>query len=216
MMRWSRPEVLNAVQELLRYMAGASMAHVKAMHRTMKYCIGTASRGLLLKPNGEWDGDPAYEFVITGRSDSDYAKDTDTHRSMSGTSTFLNGSPINTRSNTQKSVTLSVTEAELVAAMHCAQDMLANMRIIESMGLKVKKPMILEVDNKGAINLTHNWSVGGRTCHMEVQQYFLHDLKEENVILAKWISGDSNSSDLFAKNLAGPLFEKHMATYCGE
>jgi hypothetical protein len=32
----------------------------------------------------------------------------------------------------------------------------------------------------------------------------------------KWILGESNSSDLFTKNLAGPLFEKHMATYCGE
>jgi hypothetical protein len=216
MMRWSRPEVLNATRELSRYMSGASMAHVKAMHRTMKYCIGTASRGLLLKPTEEWDGDPAYEFVITGRSDSDYAKDTDTRKSVSGTSTFLNGSPINTRSNTQKSVTLSVTEAELVAATQCAQDMLFNMRIIESMGLKVRKPMILEIDNKGAVDLTHNWSVGGRTRHVEVRQYFLRDLKEEDVIVAKWISGDSNSSDLFTKNLPGPLFEKHTATYCGE
>ena len=192
------------------------MAHVKAMHRTMKYCIGKAERGLLLKPNCEWSGDPSFEFVIMGRSDSDYAKDTDTRKSVSGTSTFLNGSPINTRSNTQKSVTLSVTEAELVAAAQCAQDMLFDMRVIESMGLKVKKPMILEVDNKGAVDLTHNWSVGGRTRHVEVRQYFLRDLKEENVIVAKWISGDSNSSDLFTKNLPGPLFEKHMATYCGE
>jgi hypothetical protein len=216
MMRWSRPEILNSVRELSRYMSGASMAHVKAMHRTMKYCIGKAKRGLLLKPNCGWNGDPSFEFVITGRSDSDYAKDTDTRKSVSGTSTFLNGSPINTRSNTQKSVTLSVTEAELVAATQCAQDMLFNMRILESMGLKVKKPMILEVDNKGAVDLTHNWSVGGRTRHVEVRQYFLRNLKEENVIVAKWILGDSNSSDLFTKNLPGPLFEKHMATYCGE
>ena len=103
-----------------------------------------------------------------------------------------------------------------MAATQCAQDMLFNMRILESMGLKVKKPMILEVDNKGAVNFAHNWSVGGRTRHAEVRQYFLRDLKEENVVLVKWTSGDSNSSDLFTKNLAGPLFEKQMATYCGE
>jgi hypothetical protein len=216
MMRWSRPEILNSVRELSRYMSGASKAHVKAMYRAMKYCIGKAKRGLLLKPDCAWDGNPAFEFVITGRSDSDYAKDTDTRKSVSGTSTFLNGSPINTRSNTQKSVTLSVTEAELVAATQCAQDMLFNMRILESMGLKVRKPMILEIDNKGAVDLTHNWSVGGRTRHVDVRQYFLRDLKEEDVILSQWIAGDENSSDLFTKNLPGPLFEKHLATYCGE
>jgi hypothetical protein len=168
MMRWSRPEILNAVRELSRYMSGTSLAHIKVMHRTMKYCVGSPERGLLLKPIGEWDGNPSYEFVITGRSDSDYAKDTDTHRRVSGTSTFLNGSPIHTRSNTEKSVTLLVTEAKLVAATQYAQDMLFTMRAVESMGLKVKKPMILEIDNKGAVDLTHNWSVGGRTRHVEV------------------------------------------------
>jgi hypothetical protein len=99
---------------------------------------------------GEWNGSPSYEFVITGRSDSDYAKDTDTRRSVSGTSTFLSGSPIHTRSNTQKSVTLLVMESELVAAMQCAQDMLFAMRVVELMGIKVKEPMFLEIDKKGA------------------------------------------------------------------
>jgi hypothetical protein len=112
-------------------------------------------------------------------------------------------------------VTLSVTEAELVAATQCAQDMLFNMGILESMGLKVKKPMILEIDNKGAVDLSHNWSAGGWTRHVEVRQYFLQDLKEEKVILLKRILGDSNSSDLFTKNLPGPLFEKHLTNYCG-
>ena len=54
------------------------------------------------------------------------------------------------RSNTQKSVTLSVTEAEQAAAVGCAQDMLFVMRLLESIGLKVKKPMVLKLANKGA------------------------------------------------------------------
>jgi hypothetical protein len=32
------------------------------------------------------------------------------------------------------------------------------MRLLESIGVKVKKPMILEVDNEGAKDLTENWS----------------------------------------------------------
>jgi hypothetical protein len=68
------------------------------------------------------------------------------------------------------------------------------------MGLKVKETMILEIDNKGALDFTHNWSVGGRTCHVEVWQSFLRHLKEDRIIWSKWIPGDSNSSDLFTKN----------------
>jgi hypothetical protein len=75
--------------------------------------------------------------------------------------------------------------------------------------MKVKKPMILEVDNKGAKDLTHNWSVGGRTRHVNVREWFLRDLKEEGTVFVEWISGDENSADLFTKNLQGPLFEYH-------
>jgi hypothetical protein len=42
MMRWSRPEIYNAVQELSRFMTtGASDAHMKAMKRVMEYCVET-------------------------------------------------------------------------------------------------------------------------------------------------------------------------------
>jgi hypothetical protein len=35
MMKWTRPEILNAVRELSRFMAGATRAHMKAMYRVM-------------------------------------------------------------------------------------------------------------------------------------------------------------------------------------
>ena len=116
----------------------------------------------------------------------------------------------------QKSVTLSVIEAKLVAATQCAQDMHFAMRVLESMGLKVKKPMILKIHNKGAVDLTHNWNVGGRTRHVEVRQNVLRDLNRDGIILSKWIPGDNNSSDMFTENLGGPLFEKYITTYCGD
>jgi hypothetical protein len=93
--------------------------------------------------------------------------------------------------------------------------MLFVMRVLESIGLQVKKPMILKVDNKGAMDLANNWSVGGRTRHVDTRQYFLRELKEEGVVNVEWIPTAENSSDLFTKNLAGPSFNKHVAVYCG-
>ncbi len=161
----------------------------------MKYCVGTPKRGLMIEPTEFWDGDKKFEFTISGRSDSDFAKDIISRRSVSGCSTFLCGAPVSIRSKMQDCVTLSVTEAELVAATQCAQDMLFVMRVLESMDLKVKKPMILEVDNKGAKDLAHNWSIGGRTR-----------------ILVKWISQEDNSSDLFTKNLASTSRSSRIAS----
>ena len=111
---------------------------------------------------------------------------------------------------------LSVTEAELSAAVQCAQDMLFAMRVIESLGLQVQKPMVLRVDNKGAHDLAHNWSIGGRTRHVDVRINFLRELKEEGILILEWIPGDENSSDLFTKNLHGPLFCKHSSVFTEE
>jgi hypothetical protein len=154
-------------------MSGATLVHYKAMLQVMNYCVMTADCGLELKPNCKWDGDPKFEFIITGWSDSDYATDTDTRKSVSGSAVFFEGAPVVMRSSGQKSVTLSVTEAELAAAVQTAQDMMFVMRVIESIGLKVQKPMILKMDNLGAHDLTHNWSVGGRTRHVDVRMHFL-------------------------------------------
>jgi hypothetical protein len=88
-------------------------------------------KGLTLKPNCKWDGDPNFEFVITGWLDSDYAKE-ESRQSVSGYSTFLCGAPISMKSNMQQTTTLSVTESELVAAVSTVQDMLYEMRVLES------------------------------------------------------------------------------------
>ena len=216
MMRWTRPEIMNSVRELSRFAGRALLSHVMAMYRVMKYCRHTPERGLLLKPTVRWDGSPMLLFEITGYSDSDWAKDPITRRSVSGWLTFLFDSPISMKSKMMPIVALSVTEAELFAATCCAQDMLFEMRILESMGLKVKKPMILNVDNKGAKDLCDNWSVGGRTRHVEVKQFFLRELEESKIINTNWIPGEEMRSDIYTKNLPGPLFEKHGSIFVGK
>jgi hypothetical protein len=84
------------------------------------------------------------------------------------------------------------------------------------MGLKVKLPMILEMDNKGAVDLANNWSIGGRTRHVDVRQCFLRELKESKLMDIRWIKGSENDADAFTKNLDGPAFEKCIRTLVGQ
>lgn len=75
--------------------------------------------------------------------------------------------------------------------------------------------MTLQVDNKGAVDLANNWSVGGRTRHVEVRQYFLRDLKMEGLIRTEWISGAEMTSDIFTKNTDAKTFGKHIKAFVG-
>jgi hypothetical protein len=215
--RRSRPDISNSVRELSRFASQAQESHVNAMKRLMDYCWGTRNRGLVIKPSGKWTGKvDGTKFIIKGVSDSDYAKDLDTRRSVSGYSVFLNGAPIAMKSKMQDVVTLSVTEAELIAATHCIQVMVYVKKVIESIGLEVELSMIIEVDNKGAKDLMNNWSVGGRTRHIDIRYFYIRELKQRNTVKIEWISSEQNCSDLFTKNLGNELFEKHSNVYCGE
>ena len=214
--RWSRPEIQNSVREVARQGSSPVLAHVKALHRVMEHCLATPNRGWLLKPVRKWNGrDKDFEFVIRGQADSDYAKCPVTRRSVSGCATFLEGAPVNVRSLMQKIVALSVTEAETISAVTCAQDMLYVRKILVSLGLKVKLPMVLDIDNSGAVDLSNNWSAGGRTRHMEVRMFFLRDLKEQGLIVTNWINGNDNPVDLFTKNLARRQYEKCIEAFVG-
>eukprot|EP01082_Thalassiosira_pseudonana_P005580 g5185.t1 g5185 contig19:116136-117317(-) len=125
-----------------------------------------------------------FKWTISGRSDSNYAADIDDRRSVTGCHTFLNGAPVMFRSATQRFVTLSVTEAESAAGVTEAQDMLYAYNIIKSLGLKVELPMILEMDNKGAVDLANSWRIGGRTRHIDVRMHFLRELKSQGLLLS--------------------------------
>ena len=60
---------------------------------------------------------------------------------------------------------------------------------LKSMGLKVKLPMILEMDNKGTVDLANNWSIGGSIRHVDIRQCFLQELKESKLMEIRCIKG---------------------------
>jgi hypothetical protein len=70
----------------------------------------------------------------------------------------------------QKIVASYVTESELVVPGQVTQYMMFVMRLMESIGLKIKKSLILTVDNKRTVDLINNWSCGGRTRYMDARK----------------------------------------------
>ena len=129
-------------------MTTANLDHKKAMLRIMQYCHSTPERGWTLQPNRTWDpNDQNFEFILKGESDANYATCKETRRSVSGYVVYLEGSLISVRSGMQKIVALSVSEAEVIALVQCVQEVMFAKKILESMQLKVKIPIEIEVDN---------------------------------------------------------------------
>ena len=84
------------------------------------------------------------------------------------------------------------------------------MKLIESLKLKVSKPMIVYTDNNGAVDLINGWSIGGGIKHLDCRIMFLRELKENGTIRVQWIPSGNNPSDIFTKNVDKETFLRHV------
>ena len=107
---------------------------------------------------------------------------------MTGSLIYWNGVPVTFRSWPEKMVCLSTTEAELNVAVMGVHDAL------------FMKPMLASIGNGGSVGIGNNWSVGGRTCHIEVKQNFLQEVKQAGIIEFQLVSTANNKAEL-----AGPV-----------
>ena len=51
---------------------------------------------------------------------------------------------------------------------------------------------------------------------MDVRHEFLHELKEDRILLVKWIPGPTTDADLHTKNLTGQGFNNFGTVYTGK
>ena len=126
----------------------------------------------------------------------------------------MNGTPISFRSVVQKFFTLSVMEVEIAAGVMVAQDMLYMYHLLESLELNTELPMVLKIDNSGAVDIANSWSVGGRTRHVDVRNYFLSKIKDQGLLVIKHIPGDSDAN-IFTKNVTSAIFNCHIPLHMG-
>jgi len=132
----SRPDIAFTVNVLSRFLNKYNRNHWNAVKRVFKYLIGTAELGITYKSGGN-------NFVLEGYSDADFASDIDTRRSTTGYVFMLAYSPITWSLQRQKSVTLSTTEAEYVAAAAAAKEAVWLRKLINDIGCRCKEATVI-------------------------------------------------------------------------
>ncbi len=119
------------------------------------------------------------------------------------------GVPISWKSRTQRNVTLSSSEAEFVALSEVANKIKFIIQVLLSIGIEVELPIIVHVDNVGAIFMAENVSTSTRTKHVDVCYHFVREFIEEGFIRIIFVRTKDNKADIFTKNVVGDLFDKH-------
>ena len=211
LVKHSRPEIANAVRELTRCMDKATKEAYREMLRVLKYVCDTQTLGLKMFIKRD-EGDPMdWQLVIY--SDSDWANCKETRKSISGFVMFLCGVPIMWRSKQQKSVSLSSTEAEWYALSEAVKEILFVAMVLLDMGISVKTPIVVRVDNMGAVFMTENASSSSRTRHVDTRWHFVRELSEDKFISVIFVPTAENWADGFTKNIASETLRSHEGKY---
>jgi hypothetical protein len=204
LVKHSRIDVANAVRELSKVMDKATIGHMKALLRCIRYVLLTEERKLHYRLTDRND------ITVTAISDSDYAGDPESRKSISGFIVYVNGCPIAWRSRQQKPTSLSSCESEYYAMTEAATELIYIKQIFDFIGMEVKLPMTIRCDNQGAIFLAKN-ETSARTKHIDVRYHFIRDHVEDKTISIEYVNTKENTADALTKNLPGDQFEKLLS-----
>jgi hypothetical protein len=171
----SRFDIANSVRELAKVADGATIAHWKLLLRNIKYVITTEYLALKLKPNAnkfhffmEETQTEDNGITLGGTMDSEFGAAPETCISFFGYNIYFCEALIAWKSKAGQSVTLSSTEAEYVALSKITIEIIIVKQVLETIGIKMNLPILVKVDNVGAIYLSNNHSLSQLTKHIDI------------------------------------------------
>lgn len=200
----TRPDVAFAVAAVAQFSANPGIAHWEAVKRIFRYLAGT--KDLALTYGGTTDG-------LRGYTDADGASQEHRH-AISGYAFILDGGAVSWASKKQELVTLSMTEAEYVAATHAAKEAIWLRRFLQETFRPLIFPTMLHCDNQSAIALAKDGAYHARTKHIDIRYHFIRFAIDEGAISLVYCPTGNMVADTLTKPLPS-LKVKHFAAALG-
>ena len=205
----TRPDITYAVQSLLRHMQSSTDAHKTMAKRIMRYLKGTKDLGIV------YNGRVANPLVLEAFSDSTWASDKETMKSVTGGFNRLAGACVSWNCKRQPTVALSSSEAEYMAASAATQDVVHTREFLKSLHFAQDGPTKIYEDNQGAIAMSENPVHHKRTKHIDIRHHFIRERVESGDVKLVYVPTDRQIADILTKPLDRVKFEYMRARLMG-
>jgi hypothetical protein len=193
------PDIAFAVTKLAQFSANPSEEHFEQAKYICRYLVGTKSYLLMFKG--------ALGKGLAAYTDSDWASNPITQRSITGYYFTLASGPITWWSWSQTTVAHSSTEAEYMALSDCFWQVSWIHTIFNELGMCLC-PIPVYADNQGCIFIGSNPVQEIHTKHIDVKYHYVHECIMEKKIVLYHVPTEDNTADIFNKNLGHINFKK--------
>lgn len=78
--------------------------------------------------------------------------------------------------------------------------------LLESVNIKLERPIKIFEDNQGCISIAYNRSCHKTSKHIDTKYHFAREQIENNVIFIEYISTENKLADIFTKTLPAARF----------
>jgi hypothetical protein len=188
-----RADIQYAAKEICRGMSAPTAGHLKKLRRLARYLVSVPR----VVWEFHWQGAAG---GLTAFSDSDWAGCRRTAKSTSGGAILRGGHCIKTWSSTQKSITLSSAEAELVAAVKASCELIGAMQMTQAWGEESAGEVY--VDSSAALAVVARKG-SGKLRHVRVGCLWIQEKANSGELKFVKIPGELNPADAMTKHLTG-------------
>ncbi|KAL4282228.1 hypothetical protein GQ457_03G017580 [Hibiscus cannabinus] len=187
-----------------KFLSSPTDVHLGVAKRVLRYVKSTLGEGLnYLKMEN---------VVLTGYSDSDWARSLDDMKSTSGYVFNVGSGAICWSSKKQQVVAQSTAEAEYIAVDAAAANQAIWLRnLLSDLSFKQESATVLLCDNKSAIAIAENHVQHGRIKHINVKFHAIREAEKNSLIKMEFCSSEMQVADLMTRALSRNrmLFLKH-------
>jgi hypothetical protein len=199
----TRPDISYAVGVLARFNSNPGPIHWKAVKHVFRYLKGTLDHKLTYGPT---PGDPHGPFVTY--SDADHGGNSDNGKSTGRYLVKLGTGAVSWSSKLQTMVALSTTEAEYIAAVEAAKEVIWMRQFMGELGYPPSSSSTLLMDNQSAISVSKNPEHHGRMKHLDLRWFWLRDVVDSGLVKPAFIPTEDMAADILTKSLMRPYVEK--------
>ena len=200
--RGTRPDIANACRVLSKFLTRHNETHWIAALRVLRYLKGTSNYGLV------FDGKLVDAVTYQLFSDASFANTDDDRQSVTGYCVMMAGGPISTKSTKQGNITISTAEAELVACSDACRESEWIWFLLEELGYKQTKPILIHCDNTSVVAIAKNPGNHNGTKHIEIRHLYVRHLIDQGRAEIKYCWTEDMIADILTKAVPTRLFLK--------
>lgn len=197
----SRPDLAAAANFFSQFQACFNDEHWTYLRRVLRYIKGTLNVGLVYQADN--DG-----ILLEAYSDASWGNDITDRRSVSGAVFKVFGATVSWFARKQPTVSLSSTEAELIALCAAACHGQWLIRLLSDLGWKQDSPVPFYEDNQSTMKIVGNPKDTGRLKHIDVKYFYVRELIEAGRIKVYYVPSAEQQADMLTKGLPAPAFHK--------